>query len=122
MWQRRKQTAAAPAEELSAWIVDTSSAWLLLANDATETVKFTRHLPGSSPADSGADSGTDGGGEADGAAAAPSNANEQTLEAGGRQWVRTPFQVPLFRVLPPPAHAPSIGFGAHFSMRSAMIY
>jgi len=93
VWQRRKQTAAAPAEELSAWIVDVSSAWLLLANDATETVKFTRRLPGSSPADSGADSGTDGGGEADGAAA-PSNANEQTLEAGGRQWVRSPFQVP----------------------------
>lgn len=88
-----------PGDALAAWVVKVSSAWLLLANEYDAAMMF-----GQAPPPEDITSIIHGGGSsAGGSSGEPgpdSEVTEQrTLEAGGRQWVKTPLHATWTAVL-----------------------
>lgn len=81
-----------PGDALAAWVVKVSSAWLLLANEYNDAMTF-----GQAPPPEDVTSIIHGGGSSTGGSGEPGAGSEvteqRTLEAGGRQWVKTPLQV-----------------------------
>jgi hypothetical protein len=87
-----------PGRALADWIARTASVYVYLANDAGTTVMFSQTQPADGNQGSSAAAAAP-----PGAASQPGPAEEdaaatehRAIEAKGRQWVRSPLQVPMW--------------------------
>ena len=107
VWQPRRHGGAAvsPGKALAEWVTRTASVYVYLANDAGATVTFSQTQP--SDGREGSSSSTTAAAGPRRPASQPVAAEEdaaatehRALEAKGRQWVKSPLQVPAmhFRI------------------------
>lgn len=90
VWQPWQHGGAdvSPGKALANWVVKTASVYVHLANDAGETVMFSQTQPADSSSDTAA-AGPPAPAEEDAAAT-----EHRAIEPKGRQWVKSPLQVP----------------------------
>ena len=90
---------ASPGKALADWVAKTASVYVYLANDAGTTVMFSQTQPADSEdsSSSAAAAGPPGSAGQPGPAEEDAAATEhRAIEPKGRQWVKSPLQVPIW--------------------------